>query len=127
MCLLRGNMHMESGDYERAIQSFENARIKLGNRTRQPPLIVSLVYPVLPLCLSFRCVALCSLGSVVKSTHFYSFLVYLYRNNKNIIHQIHPLQQFSLKHTNTTQHSADRSRWNNHAHQNFFKSYAERC
>ena len=34
---------MESSNYECAIQSFEDARIKLGNHTRQPPLIVSLV------------------------------------------------------------------------------------
>ena len=36
---------MESSDHERAIQSFEDARIKLGNWSRKPPLIVSLVYP----------------------------------------------------------------------------------
>ena len=46
MHLLLGNKHMESSDYERAIKSFEDgSRIKLGNGTRQPPLIVSLVYP----------------------------------------------------------------------------------
>ena len=34
---------MESGDYERAIQSFEHARGQLRNRTSRPPLVVSLV------------------------------------------------------------------------------------
>ena len=45
MYLLRGNKQMENGDYERAIQSFQDARITLGNRSCKPPLIVSLVYP----------------------------------------------------------------------------------
>ena len=44
MHLLLGNKHMENGTYEHAIQSFEDARIKLGGDTRQPPPIVSLVY-----------------------------------------------------------------------------------
>ena len=43
MYLLRGNSHMESGDYECAIQSFKYARAQLGNRTSRPPLVVSLV------------------------------------------------------------------------------------
>ena len=40
-----GNKHMESSNYECAIQSFKDALIKLRNRTRQPPLLVSLVHP----------------------------------------------------------------------------------
>ena len=40
-----GNKQMESNDFERAIQSFEDAQIKLGDHACQPPLIVSLVYP----------------------------------------------------------------------------------
>ena len=48
MHFLLGSLHMESGDYKRAIQSFEHARVKLGDRMDQPPLIVSLVYPLLP-------------------------------------------------------------------------------
>ena len=39
---------MEKGNYERALQSFEDARVKLSNRTHPPPLIISLVYPLLP-------------------------------------------------------------------------------
>ena len=45
MHLLLGSKHMESDNHDRAVQSFEEARIKLGNRTHQPPLVVSLVYP----------------------------------------------------------------------------------
>ena len=45
MHLLLGNKRMESNDYEHAIQLFEDAQIKLGDRSRKPPLIVSLVYP----------------------------------------------------------------------------------
>ena len=37
---------MESGNYLRAVQSFDRARVKLGDRTDHPPLIVSLVYPL---------------------------------------------------------------------------------
>ena len=48
MRLLLGNLCMEGGDYERAVQSFEYARVKLGDRKGQPPLIISLVYPLLP-------------------------------------------------------------------------------
>ena len=48
MHLLYGNMHMERGDYNRAIQSFEDARLKLGSRKKQLPLIVALVYALLP-------------------------------------------------------------------------------
>ena len=44
MHLLFGNLHMESSGYDSAIQSFQDAQIKLANRTRQPPLLVSLVY-----------------------------------------------------------------------------------
>ena len=44
MFLLLGNKHIESGDYNPAIQSFEAAQIKLGDRSRKPPLIVLLVY-----------------------------------------------------------------------------------
>ena len=47
MHLLFGNLHMENGEYECTIQSFENAHVKLANRTRLPLLIVSLVYPPL--------------------------------------------------------------------------------
>ena len=43
MHLLRGNMYMESGDYSRAIRSFEDARVKLGSCKKQPPLIILLV------------------------------------------------------------------------------------
>lgn len=43
MYLLLGNLHMESGAYDRARQSYEQARTKLGDRTDQPPLIVLLV------------------------------------------------------------------------------------
>ena len=39
---------MESGKYEDAIQAFERARVKLGDRMYQPPLIVSLVYIKFP-------------------------------------------------------------------------------
>ena len=46
MHLLLGNMHMEGGDYKRAIRSFEDAQMKLRNPTRPPMLIVSLVYPL---------------------------------------------------------------------------------
>ena len=45
MHLLLGNKHMETSNYKGAIQSFKDARIKLGYRTRRPLLIVSLVYP----------------------------------------------------------------------------------
>ena len=45
MHLLLGNVHFESSDYEHAIQSFEDARIKLGDYAGHPPLIVSLVHP----------------------------------------------------------------------------------
>ena len=38
---------MEGSDYEQAIQSFEHARDKLGDRKTGPPLIISLVYPLL--------------------------------------------------------------------------------
>ena len=44
MHLLRGNTHMESGDYNRAIHSFEDARVRLGGRKERPPLIIALVY-----------------------------------------------------------------------------------
>lgn len=44
MHVFLGNLLMEGGDYERGIQSFEDARVKLGNYTHPPPLIVSLVY-----------------------------------------------------------------------------------
>ena len=47
MHLLCGNMYMEGGDYNRAIQSFEDARLKLGSYKERPPLIISLVYPLL--------------------------------------------------------------------------------
>lgn len=43
-----GSLHMESGKYEDAIQAFERARVKLGDRMCQPPLIVSLVYIKFP-------------------------------------------------------------------------------
>ena len=39
---------MESHDYELAIQSFEHAQGILGDRTNQPPLVVSLVKFILP-------------------------------------------------------------------------------
>ena len=39
-----GNIHLESSDYERAIQSFEDARIRLSDYASEPPLMVSLVY-----------------------------------------------------------------------------------
>ena len=45
MHLLLGNKHMEGGNYEHAIQSFESAQIKLGDRVHQPALIVLLVDP----------------------------------------------------------------------------------
>ena len=48
MHLHLGDLHMDGGDYERAIQSFEHARLKLGDRTDQPALIISLVYSLLP-------------------------------------------------------------------------------
>ena len=44
MHLLLGNSHVEGGDYELAIQLFEHARDKLGDRKERPPLIISLVY-----------------------------------------------------------------------------------
>ena len=44
MYFLIGNKQMESNDYEHAIQSFVDARVGLDHRTRQPPLIISLVY-----------------------------------------------------------------------------------
>ena len=44
MYLCLANEHMQSGNYERAVQSLEDARIKVGNRGK-PPLMVSLVYP----------------------------------------------------------------------------------
>ena len=34
---------MEEGNYEHAVESFEHARVRLGDRTDQPPLLVSLV------------------------------------------------------------------------------------
>ena len=43
-----GNLHMNGGDYECAIQSFQCAQLKLGDRTDEPPLIVSLVCSLLP-------------------------------------------------------------------------------
>ena len=45
MHFLLGNNYMEDSNYERAIHAFEDARIKLGNWSRRPPLIVSLVHP----------------------------------------------------------------------------------
>ena len=39
---------MESGDYNRAIQLFEDARVQLGSRKERPPLIVTLVHALLP-------------------------------------------------------------------------------
>ena len=42
MYLLRGNSHMENGNYDRAIQSFKQAQAQLGDRTSRPPLMVSL-------------------------------------------------------------------------------------
>ena len=50
MHLLLGNKHVENSNYDGAIQSFKNARIKLGYRTRQPLLIVSLVSQILSPC-----------------------------------------------------------------------------
>ena len=47
MLLLRGNMYMKSGDYNCAIQSFEDARLQLGSRNERPPSIISLVYALL--------------------------------------------------------------------------------
>ena len=44
MHLLHGNLYMKSGDYNRAIQSFKDARLKFGSRKERPPLIISLVY-----------------------------------------------------------------------------------
>ena len=43
MCLLLGNSYMEKSDYERAIQSFERARIQTRHLTNQSLLVVSLV------------------------------------------------------------------------------------
>ena len=48
MYLLYGSLHMESGNYPRAIQSFEHARVKFHHRIDRPPLIVALVRPLLP-------------------------------------------------------------------------------
>ena len=47
MYLLLGDSHVDGGDYERAIQSFEHARDKLGDHKKGPLLIVSLVYLLL--------------------------------------------------------------------------------
>ena len=47
MLLHKGNLCMKNNNYERAIQLFKDAQVKLGNRTRPPPLIVSLVYLLL--------------------------------------------------------------------------------
>ena len=48
MHLLYGNLYMGNGDYSHAIQSFKDARMKLGGRTEQaPPLIIKLVYALL--------------------------------------------------------------------------------
>jgi hypothetical protein len=43
MYLLLGNSHMESSDYEGAIQSFEYARARMRHYGGQPLLVVSLV------------------------------------------------------------------------------------
>ena len=43
MHFLLGNLHMERGDYKRAVQLFEDAKVKQGDHTHPPPLIVSLV------------------------------------------------------------------------------------
>ena len=48
MYLLRGKMYMESSEYNCAIQAFKDARVKLGSHEGQPPLIISLVYSLLP-------------------------------------------------------------------------------
>ena len=47
MYLLLGDSYMKSSDYERATQSFEHAQATLHNHTGWPPLVVSLVNPVL--------------------------------------------------------------------------------
>ena len=51
MHLLLGNSHVEGGDYERAILSFEHARDKLGDRKEEPPLVILLVYSLLSGCI----------------------------------------------------------------------------
>lgn len=43
MYLLLGNSHMETGDYESAIQSFEHARTHMRHRTSRTLFVVSLV------------------------------------------------------------------------------------
>ena len=48
MHLHLGNLHIDNGDYESAIKSFEHARVKFRDHMDRPPLIVSLVYPLLP-------------------------------------------------------------------------------
>ena len=48
MLLLYGSMHIENGNYISAIQSFEDAQVTLGSRKTRPPLIISLVYAILP-------------------------------------------------------------------------------
>ena len=47
MYFLVGKSQMESRDYKGAIQSFEDARVKVENRAIRPPWIVPLVYYLL--------------------------------------------------------------------------------
>ena len=43
MYLLLGDLNVDRGNHERAIQLFQHAQAKLGDRTSQVPLVVSLV------------------------------------------------------------------------------------
>ena len=48
MHLFLGNLDMEKGDYERAIQSFQHAQIKLNDHKERLPLMITLVHALLP-------------------------------------------------------------------------------